>query len=61
MEVDAVIDMFQRSESLHQVKYGSYIEDGDSKTFTGLLKCEPYEDFVIQKKECIDHVQKRTL
>ena len=37
----------------------SYIGDVNSKTFTGLLKSEPYENFVIQKKECMGHVQKR--
>ncbi|XP_025160980.1 uncharacterized protein LOC112589971 [Harpegnathos saltator] len=59
MEVDAVVEMFQRSESLYEVKYGRYIGDGDSKTFKGILNAEPYENFTIQKKECIDHVQKR--
>lgn len=37
MEVDAVIDMFKRSEELHGVKYCHYIGDGDSKTFKGIL------------------------
>ncbi|KYN13186.1 hypothetical protein ALC57_14630 [Trachymyrmex cornetzi] len=59
MEVDAVIEMFQRSESLYEIKYGSYIGDGDSKTFASILKSEPYENFSVQKKECLDHVQKR--
>ncbi|XP_018366586.1 PREDICTED: uncharacterized protein LOC108763445 [Trachymyrmex cornetzi] len=59
MEVDAVIEMFRCSESLYDVKYGSYIGDGDSKTFSGLLKSEPYDNLIVQKKECIDHVQKR--
>lgn len=59
MEVDAVIEMFQRSEELYQVKYANYIGDGDSKTFKGILDCEPYENFTVSKKECVDHVQKR--
>ncbi|XP_071569569.1 uncharacterized protein [Temnothorax nylanderi] len=59
MEVDAVIEMFQRSEELYQVKYADYIGDGDSKTFKGILDSEPYENFNVLKKECIDHVQKR--
>jgi len=37
MEVDAVIEMFQRSEALHGLKYANYIGDGDSKTFKGIL------------------------
>jgi len=59
MEVDAVIEMFQRSETLHQVKYANYIGDGDSKTFKGIVDSQPYENFTVLKKECIDHVQKR--
>ncbi|XP_036147532.1 uncharacterized protein LOC118647217 [Monomorium pharaonis] len=58
MEVDAVIEMFQRSEELYQVKYANYIGDGDSKTFKGILDSE-YENFTVSKKECVDHVQKR--
>lgn len=59
MEVDAVVEMFQRSEALHQVKYTHYIGDGDSKTFKGITDARPYEDLIVLKKECIDHVQKR--
>ena len=59
MEVDAVVEMFQRSVDLHGVKYGQYIGDGDSKTFKGILEVDPYEDLIVEKKECIDHVQKR--
>jgi len=59
MEVDAVVEMFQRSETLHQVKYAYYIGDGDSKTFKGITDAKPYENFTVLKKECIEHVQKR--
>jgi len=31
----------------------------DSKTFKGLLDVRPYEDIIVNKRECIDHVQKR--
>lgn len=59
MEVDAVIDIFQRSEELHGVKYVYYIGDGDSKTFRGIIDAQPYENCTVTKKECIDHVQKK--
>lgn len=59
MEVDAVVEMFRRSETLHQVKYTQYIGDGDSKTFKCIIDAKPYEDFTVLKKECMDHVQKR--
>lgn len=51
--------MFQRSETLHSVKYANYIGDGDSKIFKGILDVQPYKTFTVNKKECIDHVQKR--
>ena len=59
MEVDSVVEMFCRSETLHQVKYSHYIGDGDSKTFKGITDAKPYEDLTVLKKECVDHVQKR--
>lgn len=59
MEVDAVVEMFVRSKSLHGLKYANYIGDGDSKTFKGIMDKNPYENLEVQKKECIDHVQKR--
>lgn len=59
MEVDSVLEMFRRSEKLYQVKYINYVGDGDSKTFSNLQSNEVYDDVVIKKKECINHVQKR--
>lgn len=59
MEVDTVVEMFERSETLHGIKYVNYIGDGDSKTFKGIMEENPYENFEVQKKECIDHIQKR--
>lgn len=59
MEVDAMLEMFGRSETLHGVKYANYVGDGDSKTFSSITNAAPYEDLVVQKKECIGHVQKR--
>lgn len=54
MEVDGVIEMFHRSEKLHDAKYINYIGDGDSKTFTNLLKENIYGDgSVINKLECV--------
>lgn len=60
MEVDGVIEMFRRSLDLHDVRYGEYIGDGDSKTFTHLVENQPYgERYIIHKLECILHVGKR--
>ena len=60
MEVDSVVEMFLRSIVKFGVKYLNYIGDGDSKTFTGILKMIPYgEDCPVTKNECVGHVQKR--
>lgn len=60
MEVDAILDMFKRSEDKYGVKYKYYIGDGDSKTFKTILDEKPYgEGFQVIKKECVGHIQKR--
>ncbi|XP_044584531.1 uncharacterized protein LOC123265017 [Cotesia glomerata] len=59
MEVDAMVEMFQQSETKHGVKYTNYIGDGDSKTYSGIIKADSYKNTTINKKECIGHVQKR--
>ena len=59
MEVDSIVEMFERSDTLHGVKYINYIGDGDSKTYAGIVNSSPYADTVVNKKECIGHVQKR--
>ena len=58
MEVDGVIEMFQRSESLHAAKYVNSIGNGDSKTFKNLLDAQIYNDTTISKLECVLHVGK---
>ncbi|XP_071056469.1 uncharacterized protein [Onthophagus taurus] len=60
MEADAIIEMFESSESKYDVKYKYYIGDGDSKTFKTILTKKPYgAEFEIYKRECVGHVQKR--
>ncbi|GFX50973.1 uncharacterized protein TNCV_2733241 [Trichonephila clavipes] len=60
MEVDWMLRIFNRSENLHNLKYSNYIGDGDTKTFNALSENKPYgDDHLIQKIECVGHVQKR--
>ncbi|GFX66269.1 uncharacterized protein TNCV_342431 [Trichonephila clavipes] len=60
MEVDGMLRIFNRSEKLHNMKYSNYIGDGDTKTFNALSENKPYgDDYLIQKIECVGHVQKR--
>ncbi|GFU64614.1 uncharacterized protein TNCV_2682471 [Trichonephila clavipes] len=60
MEVDGMLRIFNRSEKLHNLKYSNYIGDGDTKTFNALSENKPYgDDHLIQKIECVGHLQKR--
>ncbi|GFX92321.1 uncharacterized protein TNCV_1112481 [Trichonephila clavipes] len=60
MEVDGMLRIFNRSEKLHNLKYSNYIRDGNTKTFNALSENKPYgDDHLIQKIECVVHVQKR--
>ena len=59
MEVSAMKQMFQNSDK-KGVKFRNYIGDGDSKTYGAIVESKPYgENYVINKKECVGHVQKR--
>ncbi|GFV85134.1 uncharacterized protein TNCV_4171871 [Trichonephila clavipes] len=60
MEVDGMLRIFNRSEKLHNLKYSNYIGDGDTKTFNALSEKKPCgDDHLIQKIECVGHVQNR--
>lgn len=59
MEIDAMVDMFKRSEAKSNAKYVTYIGDGDCKTFKGISDAKPYNDISVEKKECVMHVEKR--
>ena len=60
MEVDGILQMFCESEEKFGVRYRNYVGDGDSKTFTSILDKQPYgPDFIMIKREDINHVAKR--
>ena len=58
MESAGACTLFQRSIEKDKLRYTSYIGDGDTSSFSDVQKLQPYEnDTVIEKKECIGHVQ----
>lgn len=60
MEVDAAVKIFSRSEEKHGLRYTKYIGDGDSKGYSAVVAADVYgDDCVIEKHECIGHIQKR--
>ncbi|MBP1527417.1 MAG: hypothetical protein H9Q66_05815, partial [Spiroplasma ixodetis] len=60
MEVEGVSRIFDRSLAQHNIRYKTYLGDGDSRAFKAVCEKQPYgPNFVINKLECIGHVQKR--
>ena len=57
MEPAGILSCFQRSVQKHNLRYTSYIGDGDSSSFTS--KADPYNGTPVVKKEFVRHVQKR--
>ncbi|GFW55458.1 uncharacterized protein TNCV_118421 [Trichonephila clavipes] len=59
MEVSGAIQIFQRSESLHTLRYTKFLGDGDSRTYKEVNDMQPYGDTGIEKLECVGYVEKR--
>ena len=60
MEVDGLRDIFLRSVKKYGIRYTTFIGDGDSSSYATISEEKPYgPDIIIDKKECIGHVQKR--
>ncbi|GFT23540.1 uncharacterized protein TNCV_3510451 [Trichonephila clavipes] len=58
MEVSGAIEIFQRSESLHGLRYTKLLGDGDAKTYKAVNEMQPYGDIDIEKLECVGYVEK---
>jgi len=61
MEKQLIHDMFSRSVAKYNVKYISFIGDGDAKVHKHLLQNPPYVDVQIKKIEDVNHFSKRML
>ena len=62
MESKGAIAIFKRGLKERGLKYTHFIGDGDSSCFEKVeeeLKCIYGDSYVIQKEECIGHIQKR--
>jgi hypothetical protein len=51
--------MFSRSIAKHNLRYTSYIADGDTKNETNIADSKPYGDCHITRYQCINHFSKR--
>ncbi|XP_052130897.1 uncharacterized protein LOC113206150 isoform X2 [Frankliniella occidentalis] len=60
MEAAGAVILFKRSVQEANLRYVSFLADGDAKTLSQLNKEQPYGSaVVIQKEECVNHVSKR--
>jgi hypothetical protein len=57
MEVNGATRIFSRSIEKHGLRYTKYLGDGDSKSFSTVKNF--YEGFLVEKLECVGHIQKR--
>ena len=53
-----VFECYLSSVIERQLRYLTYIGDGDTKSFH-VIDANPYPGFLIKKAECVGHVQKR--
>ncbi|XP_063236795.1 uncharacterized protein LOC134539039 [Bacillus rossius redtenbacheri] len=62
MEADIIVEGFKNSMSMHNLKYGYIIGDGDSSVMAQLTKAQPYgPEFTITKIECSNHILRNYL
>lgn len=54
-----MVTMFARSEAKHDLRYKSYIADGDTKNDISIANSKPYGDYPITRYHCINHYSKR--
>ncbi|GFU20065.1 uncharacterized protein LOC100901629 [Trichonephila clavipes] len=59
IEVSGTIEIFQRSETLHGLRYTKFLRNGDSRVYKAVNEMQPYVNTGIEKLECVDHVEKR--
>lgn len=57
MESDIIVEGFQQSENMHNLRYLSFVGDGDSSVFANLKEKVSYGN-QIKKIECKNHVIK---
>ena len=59
MESNGILECFESSVEKRQLRYLTYIGDGDTKSYQNVVAADPYPGYPIKKAECVGHVQKR--
>ena len=58
MEAVGLVDCFMNSTENRKLRYTHYIGDDDSKAYNEVVKKDPYPGIVVEKLECVGHIQK---
>ena len=59
LRIESFNQLYQRSVELHNLRYTEFYGDGDSKSFSRIKNIYQDAGILVEKKECIGHVQKR--
>ena len=59
MEADGVVECFAESVEKRKLRYVNYLGDGDTKSFSEVVKSDPYPGITVQILECVGNIQKR--
>ena len=59
MEAYGAKKIWCRSLAKHNLRYTTYIGDGDSASHKGILEAALYADILVEKSDCIGHIEKR--
>ncbi|GFW84690.1 uncharacterized protein TNCV_2597351 [Trichonephila clavipes] len=58
MEVSGAIETFQRSESVHGLRFSKFLEDGDFRAYKAVKEMQLYGDKGTENPECVGYVKK---
>lgn len=56
MEWQSIVQGFEKSVDLYDMRYMKVIADGDSSTYLKILEAKPYQHRIIEKDECCNHL-----
>ena len=60
MDIQGAVDLWTRSEEKYNLRYVTFIGDGDCKGYQAVANSSPYgAECEVEKEECVGHVQKR--
>lgn len=56
MEADIIVQGFQSSMKMYNVKYNKIIDDGDSSVYCKIIQSRPYDYLTVEKIEYRNHL-----